>query len=29
MPKFLKIILACAICLAVAGIVILLVNWLG
>jgi hypothetical protein len=29
MPKFLKIILACAICLAVAGIVILLATWLG
>jgi hypothetical protein len=29
MPKFVKITLACLICLAVAGSVILLIEWLG
>jgi hypothetical protein len=29
MPKFLKIILACLICLAFAGGVVWLVEWLG
>jgi hypothetical protein len=29
MPNYVKLILACALCLAVAGLVILLVEWLS